>query len=224
MEGKKVKKVNQLVQMGEKIKMLKKMGYVTLCLIIVMLFGCVSTKSIKQKWEIYKQRITALEKEVYAIESAYITEKNKNFIVSLPEIILFDKGSAEILAASKSVLTEIAIEIKKYPDQLVLIKGYTCKLPIHNKKYVSNWELSADRSIAVLHYLLKDEDLRKEQFRILGIGENCPFDLGDEPKNLKLNRRVRIIILSPYMSERLGLNKPGHTPSGVITKKAENDL
>jgi len=118
------------------------------------------------------------------------------FIFSLPSQVLFDLGRAEIKPEAVPYLEEAVKKIKEmlvyYPDTQIRVEGYTDNLPIHNWRYRSNWELSADRAISVVRYLIEEHSFPPEQLQAMGYGEYMPIVPNDTPENRQKNRRVEI--------------------------------
>lgn len=151
-----------------------------------------------------RTRIDRLYKEKQdAIKQITLQDKNKKLLISLPDNILFNKGSYLINTTMKPFLRILADHIRKYPDRFVFIGGHTCDLPTHSSKYSSNWELSALRAMEVLNYFINDEKLPPQQFSIMGFGEYQPKVLHNSEKERMKNRRVQIIILPEELSQQL---------------------
>jgi len=131
------------------------------------------------------------------ISEIKVREEKKNIIIQLPDRLLFKMGSARIRNEMLPLLHLFAGYIKNFPDQMVLVKGHACSLPIHNKFYESNWDLSSKRANEVIKYLIEKEKLPADQFCSVGMGEFHPNT------NDKDNRRVEILILSKELSNDL---------------------
>ena len=75
--------------------------------------------------------------------------------VSLAGDVLFDSGKVTLKSASKAKLNRIAGIIKqRYAGKEVSVVGHTDTDPIRKSKWKDNWELSAQRSLAVTRYLI----------------------------------------------------------------------
>ncbi len=83
--------------------------------------------------------------------------------------ILFPTGSAIIAGEYKSFFRKLAELLKPY-DVKILVNGYTDTVPIHNKKYPSNFELGANRATNVIHQLVS-YGLKPSIFKIESTGE-----------------------------------------------------
>ena len=106
--------------------------------------------------------------------------------------VLFDSGSAKLKPYTLSILKEIAQELGKLPNH-VLIGGHTDAISYPGKTY-TNWELSADRANSARR-VMDASGLRAGQVqRVTGYADTQPLD-GKDPKD-PTNRRISIVVLS----------------------------
>jgi chemotaxis protein MotB len=95
--------------------------------------------------------------------------------------VLFDSGSARLKPYTMEILKEIAQELGKLPNHL-LIGGHT------------NWELSADRANSARR-VLESSGVRPGQVqRVTGYADSVPLD-NKEPTDPQ-NRRISIVVMS----------------------------
>lgn len=83
--------------------------------------------------------------------------------------ILFSTGSAVIAGEYKPFFHKLAELLKPY-DVKIFVDGYTDTVPIHNKKYPSNFELGTNRASNVIHQLVA-YGLKPSIFKIESTGE-----------------------------------------------------
>ena len=112
--------------------------------------------------------------------------------VSLASPILFELGKAELKQEIFPLLDEIAIILKKLPNEIV-VEGHTDNLPIHTERFPSNWELSAARAINVAKYLIK-KGVSPSRVGVVGYADSRPIYPNDTPEHRASNRRVEIFI------------------------------
>ncbi|HJW72793.1 MAG TPA: flagellar motor protein MotB [Geothrix sp.] len=107
---------------------------------------------------------------------------------------LFDSGSANLKPYTLSILKEIAKELGKLPNRVV-IGGHTDAAQYANKAY-TNWELSADRANAARRVMESvSGGLRPNQVRrVTGYADTIPLE-GKDPKDPQ-NRRISIVVVS----------------------------
>ena len=106
--------------------------------------------------------------------------------------VLFDSGSAKLKPYTLSILKEIAKELGKLPNH-ILIGGHTDAQQYSNKAY-TNWELSADRANSARR-VLEGAGLKENQVaKVTGYGSTQPMENHDpaDPQN----RRISIVVLS----------------------------
>lgn len=106
--------------------------------------------------------------------------------------VLFDSGSAKLKAYTLSILKEIAQELGKLPNPVV-IGGHTDSQQYPTQSY-TNWELSAERANAARRVMVSS-GLKAEQVqRVTGYADTVPME-GHDAKDPQ-NRRISIVVLS----------------------------
>ena len=77
----------------------------------------------------------------------------KGLMIELSSNSFFDSGSATVKPSMIDTLRDLSqiIQLLPTPDYRVEIEGHTDNVPISTPQFPSNWELSALRSINVLH-------------------------------------------------------------------------
>lgn len=110
--------------------------------------------------------------------------------------VLYDAGKSDLrpegLTALDSVLDLIQ---KEYPGRAIIIEGHTDSDPIKASAWKSNWELSAARSLTVVHYFADKKGVAPEQLSAAAFGEFKPAAPNDSAANKKLNRRAVIVVM-----------------------------
>lgn len=112
--------------------------------------------------------------------------------------ILFDSGQAAVNPAGDSELNQLAtaliqLEREIPPDinWVMRVDGHTDTRKIHSVQFASNWELSADRAIAVVLYLVS-KGVDPHRLVAAGFGEYSPIDTGTSDDDLRKNRRIEL--------------------------------
>ncbi len=113
-------------------------------------------------------------------------------VITLKERVLFRPGDAALLRDSYGALKAVAAIIRQNDDPKVEIEGHTDNVPINNRFYPSNWELSMARAISVLRYFTEFEGLDASRFAIKGNADNRPIEGNNTPEQRASNRRVEI--------------------------------
>lgn len=118
----------------------------------------------------------------------------------------FFKPGSDILRPEALAILPGVVSILKASQRKLRIEGHTDDMPIHNEKFESNWELSAGRALAVLHFLLNSE-IPPERLSVAGLAEFQPLESNTTQKGRSRNRRVEIVILKDKPSFWAGLKK-----------------
>ena len=116
-----------------------------------------------------------------------MTQTETEIRIQLSDKIMFEPGKATLQPTAYQFLQEIADAIK---DKKVYLEtqGHTDA----TGRVEDNWEVSADRSLAVLNELQVRGDLDGKFMRAVGMGQYHPADL--EKGSSDWNRRVEIVI------------------------------
>ena len=114
--------------------------------------------------------------------------------VTLPNAILFDPGKAALKKATSTELNHInSVLQSQYGGKLVDVVGHTDSDPIKKSPWKDNWELSAQRSLSVVRYLIQ-QGMPAERIRSVGRGESQPIASNATTSGKARNRRVEIIV------------------------------
>ncbi len=123
-----------------------------------------------------------------------IKKFHDRLVININDKILFNSGSAALKPEIYSALNRIAGVLTSYPENRILVEGHTDNVPIRGGEFRDNWELSAQRALAVLQQLLKDKRLDPQRFAAVGYGEFNPIVPNTTAANKALNRRVDITV------------------------------
>jgi chemotaxis protein MotB len=118
----------------------------------------------------------------------------RGLVISLPQAILFPPGEDHIVAAALPIVSQIAEVLGSVPNKVALV-GHADSIPIHNKRFQSNWELSAARSLNLLEVLSTRYGIAESRLSVQSFGSNDPKDSNDTPAGRAENRRVEILLL-----------------------------
>jgi len=120
-------------------------------------------------------------------------------IISIRDYALFDSGSAVIKPEAQKLAYIIAEILAEYPNYNVEVAGHTDNLPINTSQFPTNWDLSSQRSLNFMKYLLQAEGLDQSRFRAVGYGEFQPIASNDTEEGRAKNRRVEVNILRNFV-------------------------
>jgi chemotaxis protein MotB len=207
-----IEKVNSM-RNRRRVKMSKIKNNIVFSLFIICVFfinGCAVVLQTGRRSDI--ERIKALEEELQELRSTKsileerlakeIEDKQvrlkmveKGLVITFVAEVLFDSGKAKLREESFPILDKVArILREEVPEHDIGIEGHTDNQPIKYSPWKSNWELSVQRALSVLQYLI-DKGIDPKRLRATGYGEYRPVASNDTPEGRQLNRRVEIVIL-----------------------------
>ncbi|MCU0822877.1 MAG: OmpA family protein [Spirochaetes bacterium] len=152
----------------------------------------------KQELDRMSQQAEELEKQLAdEIKNGDIRLKrfNEKLIINIDDKISFDSGSAKLKDNVLKALDKISAILSKYSENNIIIEGHTDNVPIIAGRFSDNWQLSTERALSVLRYLLKNASLDPLRVSAAGYGEFHPIVSNDTPENRSLNRRVDIVVV-----------------------------
>lgn len=121
-----------------------------------------------------------------------VDEKRINLMLGAP--VVFESGSAGLVALARETLHPVAQLIKDIPNAIV-VEGHTDDIAIQHSSYHSNWELSVARAFAVIDYFIRAEGLDPRRFSAGGYGEFRPLYSNETEDGRQKNRRIEISIV-----------------------------
>lgn len=126
------------------------------------------------------------------------TELNgEGLSISIQDTVAFNSGEADVLERFNPVLLQISNMIRDL-DNEIRISGHTDNVPISNKKFRSNWDLSYMRASNVMNLLVGAGRVSPDKFSIQAYGEYRPKYDNSTADGRAKNRRVDILIVRKY--------------------------
>jgi chemotaxis protein MotB len=120
--------------------------------------------------------------------------EQRGLVISLPQAILFPSGEDHVVPAAFPLISQIAEVLGSVPNKIALV-GHADSVPIHNKRFQSNWELSAARSVNLLQVLSTRYGISESRLSVQSYGSTNPKDSNDTETGRAENRRVEILLL-----------------------------
>jgi chemotaxis protein MotB len=124
-----------------------------------------------------------------------VRDEGRGIVLSVKDTVFFRPGSADLGSQAREVMSSLGKLLSPLPNS-IRVEGHTDNIPIRNARYYSNWELSTDRAISVLHYLTQNTAISPERLSAAGYGEYKPLTSNDNESGRAVNRRVDIVLLS----------------------------
>jgi chemotaxis protein MotB len=114
--------------------------------------------------------------------------------VTLPNAILFDSGKATLKKATSTELNHIRSVLRqKYSNRPIDVVGHTDSEPIKKSKWKDNLELSSQRALSVVRYLI-ERGIDEKRIRAVGCGAAVPITSNTTTSGKARNRRVEIVV------------------------------
>jgi chemotaxis protein MotB len=127
-----------------------------------------------------------------------ITQDERGIVISLASDVFFNSASATInIEAARSILFNLAtlLSSEEVAGRKFRIEGHTDSTAIDpTGPWLSNWQLSTERSLSVLYYLV-DLGISENRMQVSGFGSTMPFSSDDSAEGRAYNRRVDIVIV-----------------------------
>jgi len=114
--------------------------------------------------------------------------------VTLPNAILFDSGKAALKKRTSTELNHIRSVLRqKYSNKQIDVVGHTDSDPIKKSKWKDNLELSSQRALSVVRYLI-ERGIDEKRIRAVGCGAAIPIVSNTTASGKARNRRVEIVV------------------------------
>ena len=163
------------------------------------------TKTQQDELDRMKMQADELEKQLESeIRKGEIRLKrfHDKLVINIDDRISFDSGSAELKKEILPALQKITKILSDFPEYNIVIEGHTDNVPIKTRQFRDNWQLSTERALAVLNYILnQNKKINNTRFSAAGYGEFNPIVSNDSAFNRALNRRVDIVVI-PRVSKK----------------------
>jgi chemotaxis protein MotB len=117
-------------------------------------------------------------------------------IIRIQEKGSFPSGRADLTDAFEPIIAKIA-RVLADTEGDIYVAGHTDNIPISTRRFRSNWELSAARSVTVTHKILDYADIDPGRVLVEGHADADPLVRNETPEGRARNRRVEIIIRQP---------------------------
>lgn len=145
-----------------------------------------------------KKKATSLFAPEIKSNKIRVSTDERGLVISLASDAFFSPASAQLnIEQTRDIMIRLAtlLSSNDLAGRKFRIEGHTDSAPIDPKgPWKSNWELSATRSINVLHFLT-DLGVDEKRFQVAGFADTVPLASNDTAEGRAYNRRVDIVIL-----------------------------
>ncbi len=124
-----------------------------------------------------------------------VETQGNSVTVRLPEEIAFPSGSDRLSSDILPIIALVGNALKDSPG-LIMVSGHTDDQPIASSEFRSNWELSTDRAVSVVHQFMTLSGIDPARLSAVGYADTRPLVPNDTPENRAKNRRVEINIVN----------------------------
>ncbi|MAL95358.1 MAG: flagellar motor protein MotB [Haliea sp.] len=114
--------------------------------------------------------------------------------IDLDATLLFPRGSSAMLAAAMPLMQELGAALGPLPNR-IKVAGHTDNIPIRNRQFSSNWELSAARAASVVR-TLASYGVAPPRLSLEAFGEQRPKADNSTETGRARNRRVVVSVLA----------------------------
>jgi chemotaxis protein MotB len=145
-----------------------------------------------------------------------ISQLKGKLTVSILDRVMFDSGEAVLKPDGEAVMRKIASILSEHPQLAIHVIGHTDNVPIRptaHTRFASNWELSAARALAAVHFLTEQNGIDPRRVGAVGYGEFRPVADNATADGRARNRRIEVTILPEESGQ----------PDTVTTAKTNND-
>jgi chemotaxis protein MotB len=118
----------------------------------------------------------------------------RGLVISVPQAVLFPSGADQVSSRALPIVAQVADVLRTMPNQVSLV-GHADAVPIHNRHFRDNWDLSAARSLHLLALLTHKYGIAESRLSVASYGSYRPTDSNDTADGRARNRRVEIVIL-----------------------------
>jgi chemotaxis protein MotB len=127
-----------------------------------------------------------------------ISKLQGKLTVNIVDRVMFDSGEAVLKPDGEVVMRKIAQILQEHPQLAIHVVGHTDNIPIRQtaqSRFASNWELSAARALAAVHFLTERAGVDPHRVGAIGYGEFRPVADNATAEGRAKNRRIAITIL-----------------------------
>jgi chemotaxis protein MotB len=170
-----------------------------------------------------KAKIDAALRKLHQQNAVRYRIDERGLVVSVvTSDVIFPGDMATLLPAGERVLHTIGPVIGALPNGIE-VDGHTNHLGVSNPQYPTSWELSAARAARVVRYFADSHFINSGRMMATGFGSQRPLYPITDPRAIKLNRRVDIIVQSSLPAEQRALLPAAASANKATAAVASHD-
>ncbi len=155
-----------------------------------------------------KKRIEELLEKHIADGAMELEDKGQQLLIRLKEGGAFPTGSAYLQSQFLPILADVAAALAEVPGA-ISVSGHTDNSKVSTELFRNNWDLSAQRAVAVASELEKASRLDSKRISVVAYADKKPLVQNNSAANRKINRRVEIALIhgTPLQLEPISLTR-----------------
>ena len=160
-------------------------------------------KEVQNLKEIERRITEALIKAKVEDQVAFTIDRRGLVITIITNEVTFEGNRADLRSGGAKILDAVAPALVGLPNN-VEVDGHTNQLKARTSFYPSGWELSAARASTVVRYLT-GHGMAKSRMTAVGFSDTKPLIDPKDPKSVRMNRRVDVVVLTTLTAEQAAL-------------------
>jgi chemotaxis protein MotB len=128
----------------------------------------------------------------------------EGMLISLGSKLLFVQDTADLQPEAYPLLDKLVEMVKPLPNEIRVIGNTNSTLP-QNTRYKDNWDLSMQRALTIVRYLMS-KGIEPKRLLPTGASDTRPLFPDDSPEHRALNSRADIVIIYQVTSNIIDLN------------------
>ena len=126
--------------------------------------------------------------------------EQRGLVISISQAVLYASGEDRVTPSALPTVKQLADVLRDLPNRVVLI-GHADSIPIHNRRFKNNWELSAARGLRFLEILTTRYGIDESRLSVSSDGTNRPTSTNQTPTGRANNRRVEIVVVDESLDQ-----------------------
>ena len=153
-----------------------------------------SAAANKEQVEKNRKKVEDLLQKEIKDGAVDVENLGQQIIIRIRENGSFSAGSAFLQPQFVPVIRKLGVLLNDMPGK-VEITGHSDNVQVSNELYRSNWDLSAQRAVAVAEELRRAPGFDERRMRVIGKAATQPMTEEDTARARAQNRRVEIAIV-----------------------------
>jgi len=151
-------------------------------------------RQLKESKKLHTELIKELDPMIKS-GKVNVIQSERGIRIDIKDSLLFAPGEHHMNTSSPAFKTmQQILPLLMSNNQSLEFEGHTDNVPIKNKEFHSNWELSAMRATDILLFYWQG-GLANNRMRAIAYGESKPIASNDTAEGRAENRRVSIVVL-----------------------------